>query len=85
MRGTTPSFSRAGEVNVFTGSRVGQPIISQQVVQPQLIQQVPPQPQFQQSRVIQQVVYQNPTQVPAEIVRTFSQKQISGSIVRVPV
>lgn len=44
-----------------------------------------PQIQFPQGRVIQQIVYQNPSAVPSQIVNAFSQKPIVGSIVRMPV
>lgn len=66
--------------------------------QPMIVQQFQPQPvlmqkvstqssqvQFPQGRVIQQIVYQNPSAVPPQIVNTFSQKQLVGSIVRMPV
>lgn len=43
------------------------------------------QVQFPQGRVIQQIVYQNPSAVPPQIVKPFSQKHIAGSIVRMPI
>ena len=81
IRGSTPSFSKNAEGSFFTASKVqSPPVIINQQIQPQQ-----PQVQFQQSRVIQQVVYQNPSEVPTQIIRTFSQKQIVGSVVRMPV
>lgn len=84
MRGSTPSFSKNAETNFFSASKVQQPVIINQEVQQQQSQPQPQQVQFQQSRVIQQVVYQNPSDVPQQIIKSFSQKQIVGSVVRMP-